>query len=532
MKLIIAASVVVIAAVCGFFLQDQPYRLRAVMQPSDQAALDHRDSPYSNITWVASQSENFLQLRFFDRVEGGICLRPSWDDLISMAATQPTLSHLVPAAGSPKPQLPAGRMWPLPWIPNPGALSNSAYIRLFPLSVLLNQRLMAAAGGDVRATKPRILVVGLGSGVGIATLAYHFPLAAITVVDIDQVVVDMVRDHYPLLHWLAEQKLADGTPRLRFVVRDARQFIRYDGARDAAAGKPYDVIVLDAYTSGSTIPPHLMTREFYAQCAAALDQDGMVMANVIGCYEKDPSSSSSKYLVLGGAIRTFRAAGLSQVWNFPVMTFEDPGHFDPTRQRNNIVLASRKALDPKGNAAGWQRLKEFVPYPELHGGLYLSTSYVLLDTLSRRYLSATVPAELIDGVDPSVSGHMEQKHSSPDGTQYPMYSETSERSEIDKAARVVADLVAKGKLAEMPKGWDEPGAANTLRRNLTDWTLAAQETFRVSVSIARDLAHGGDALVGELPEGPERDSVARPNWTIVDAPLFTDQKPNADIFNN
>jgi spermidine synthase len=531
-KLVIASIAVVAAAVCGYLFQDRPYRLRAVFQPCDQAALDHRDSPYSNITWVASPSDNFLQLRFFDRVEGGACLRPSWDDLIALAATKPSLTHLVPA-GDAKPVLKPGPMWPFSWTPNPGALSNSAYIRLFPASVLLNQRLMTAAGGDPHAAKPRILVVGLGSGIGIATLAYHFPNAAITVVDIDQVVVDMVRDHFPLLHWLAGQHLADGTPRLRFEVRDARQFIRYDGARDAAAGRPYDVIVLDAYTSGSTIPPHLMTREFYAQCAAALEADGVVMANVIGCYAQDPGNPSNKHLVLGGAIRSFRAAGLSQVWNFPVMTFEDPGHFDPTRQRNNIVIASRKALDPKGNAAGWQRLRDFSPYPELPAGAYVSSSYVLIDSPNKRYVTAAVPAALVDQVDPGLRGRMTKARSSPEGTQYPLYWESTERGEIDKLARIVADLVAKGTLAEPPKGWDEAGSATTLRRYETDWVLAAQETYRVSISTARDGSmHSGEALVGDLPEGPQRDAVTRPNWMIADAPLFTDQKPNADIFNN
>ena len=75
----------------------------------------------------------------------------------------------------------------------------------------------------------------------------------------------MVRKYYPLLRWLEEpdRLTADGRRRLEFVAADARQFIR----RQAADS--YDVVVLDAYTSGSTIPPHLMTREFYAEIAGA-----------------------------------------------------------------------------------------------------------------------------------------------------------------------------------------------------------------------------------------------------------------------
>jgi spermidine synthase len=528
MKLIIAAAVVACAAVCGFLFQDQTYRLRAVGQPSDQVTLDHRDSPYSSITWVASPNDDFLQLRFFDRVEGGICLHPSWDELIELAKTAPTLSHLVPQAGAAT-KLPPGRDWPFSWVPNPGCLSNSAYIRLFPISVLLNQHLMTAAKGEFRATTPRIMVVGLGSGIGLATLAYHFPLAAITVVDIDQVVVDMVRDHFPLLRWLGEQKLADGTPRLRFMVRDARQFIRYDAAREAAAGKPYDVVVLDAYTAGSTIPPHLMTREFFEQIAAILDPNGLVMANVIGSYTQEPGSRSNKHLVVGGAIRTFRAAGLSEVWNFPVMTMEDPGRFDPTRQRNNIIIASRQKVDPVANHAGWERLRAFVPYPELSGGHYLSSSYLLIDTRDRRYISASAAGPLIDLADPGLRTRMTADAGSPDGPQWPKLWDTSDRAEIAKTYGLLSEAVAKGVIKRMPRGWEDYEQATALRRNETDWVLSAQETYRIAVITAKDPMHSGEKLVGEL-EGPARETMAAP--FIPDAPLFTDQRPNADIFNN
>ena len=37
----------------------------------------------------------------------------------------------------------------------------------------------------------------------IIAVAHHFPNASITVVDIDQVVIDMVREYYPMLDWLA-----------------------------------------------------------------------------------------------------------------------------------------------------------------------------------------------------------------------------------------------------------------------------------------------------------------------------------------
>src|SRR5690606_38779378 len=92
-----------------------------------------------------------------------------------------------------------------------------------PIGILLNDRLCA---GDPRQAPANVAVIGLGSGVGLAVLAHHFPNVSITVIDIDQAVIDLVDSHYPLLHWLSTQKTTDGRPRLRFVALDARQYIQ------------------------------------------------------------------------------------------------------------------------------------------------------------------------------------------------------------------------------------------------------------------------------------------------------------------
>ena len=61
--------------------------------------------------------------------------------------------------------------------------------------------------------------------------------------------------------------------------------------------------------------------------------------------------------MVGGAIRSMQASELKEVHNFPIMSsFEErKGNFDEHSNRNNIVVASRQALDPRGNAAGWER---------------------------------------------------------------------------------------------------------------------------------------------------------------------------------
>ena len=65
---------VVGAVILGFGFASDPYQLATIAKPVDQEALIHRDSQYSHITWVVSESSNYAELRFYDKVEGGVCL--------------------------------------------------------------------------------------------------------------------------------------------------------------------------------------------------------------------------------------------------------------------------------------------------------------------------------------------------------------------------------------------------------------------------------------------------------------------------
>ena len=514
---ILAVTSLAIAIIC----EDDHYRLRQDGQASDQAVLDHRDSTYTSMTWVGSPSENYLQLRFFDKVEGGLCLHPTWAEINRLSERDPRLSHLrySTAEGAVAP----AATWPGE-APDPGTLPNSAYVRFLPLGVLLNNAVMAKAGNDLHKADPHILVIGLGSSAGILVLAHHFPEASITVVDIDHKVNDIVRDHVPLTKWLTTQKTADGSPRLTLVAKDARQYVRFDALRQT---RKADLIILDAYTAGSTIPSHLMTREFFAECAAALSDDGMVIGNIIGSY------IGEKRRVVGGCLRSLRAGGLIETYNIPVISsfYDAPSVLDTRQPRNNIVIAGKKPVDPKRAAAGWERLHQFVPYPEFPIDTYLSTQYVLLDDKSRQ-ITALVPGAAIDDADPSLRLSLKSDSGVPGGPAYARLSRSDDGQLVSRARGLVADWYTKNrttlKLVGAPHNWANATEAKTLWRREIDWVKAAREVWRVSILGARDAnAHSGEALVGP-PEGQLRND-DEANWRIVDAPLFTDQMPNADI---
>ncbi len=506
-----------ISATVGITMPDRQYRLDGLVCEVDQAVVAHDDSAYTSMTWVASANGDYDQLRFFDKVEGGICLHPSWPELVALH--DPRLAHLVPTQ-EPESE-PPQKTWPWSWTPDPGTLSNSAYVRLFPLCLLMNNGLFEAAHGDIQAVQARVLVIGLGSGAGIACLAHHVPGIAITVVDIDHKVVDIVKAHFPLIHWLSTQQRSDGEPRLQFHIGDARRYIQGLGAEPPR----FDAVILDAYTAGSTIPPHLMTMEFYHECAQILRPQGIVLSNIIGSY------NGEKHRVLGGAMRSFRAAGLVHLVNFPVpRANEVASTVDYANSpRNNIVVCSMVPLRPTGeDDARWARLRAFQAFPELPEKTFYTRSYILLRGSERLYASDFVPRAAIDDAEPALFQRLKlQTDILPSAHQWML----TDQQVVTQARHAVQKWSQKERRAHLPFGWDDDNDADTLIAMETDQVANVRETFRIAVEVAHDIRHhGGEALVGDADFS---DPHHAPESAIIsDAPLFTDQRPNADILNH
>lgn len=105
-----------------------------------------------------------------------------------------------------------------------------------------------------------------------------------------------VSETEPALYNISKQyfRLEDNS-RLRNHVVDGRRFL-------ADKSGYYDAIFADAYSSGFTVPQHLMTVEFFRESKAALSPNGIFMANIIGTL-KDSDDS-----YLRSAMKTFQAA--------------------------------------------------------------------------------------------------------------------------------------------------------------------------------------------------------------------------------
>ena len=104
-----------------------------------------------------------------------------------------------------------------------------------------------------------ILVLGAGG----FTLSHREPLNHYTYVDID-----------PAIREIAEKHFLREAIRGEFIVDDARRFVATSERRFAA-------VVVDVFSSHTSIPSHLVTREFWAGTRRVLTPDGVLLANLI-----------------------------------------------------------------------------------------------------------------------------------------------------------------------------------------------------------------------------------------------------------
>ena len=112
---------------------------------------------------------------------------------------------------------------------------------------------------DLGFRKREILVLGAGG----FTLSHREPDNRYTFVDID-----------PAIRAIAERDFLREPARGEFVAADARRFV-------AETARRYDAVVVDVYSARTSIPGHLVTREFWRDTRHALKPGGVMLANLI-----------------------------------------------------------------------------------------------------------------------------------------------------------------------------------------------------------------------------------------------------------
>ncbi len=112
---------------------------------------------------------------------------------------------------------------------------------------------------DLGFRDKEILVLGAGG----FTLSHREPHNRYTYVDID-----------PKIRELAERHFLREPARGEFIADDARRFV-------ATSERRFDAVVVDVFSSHTSIPGHLVTREFWTATRRVLKPEGVMLANLI-----------------------------------------------------------------------------------------------------------------------------------------------------------------------------------------------------------------------------------------------------------
>jgi spermidine synthase len=179
---------------------------------------------------------------------------------------------------------------------------------------MLYSRVMSIAAIYPQDTK-RVLVLGLGAGSIPVYLNRFLPDATIDTVELDPDVIDVAKKYFGLRE----------TNRFHLIESDARVFLNRHT-------QPYDLIVVDAFT-GSYIPFHLMTKEFYQLVHNRLAPHGVAALNIV------PSEK-----LFDSNVRTLKLA-------FDNLDFFTSG--DRIFSLSNVIVLGR--LDPFTEAEAVQR---------------------------------------------------------------------------------------------------------------------------------------------------------------------------------
>ena len=107
------------------------------------------------------------------------------------------------------------------------------------------------------------LYLGLGGGAMITDL-YKNSNAHITVAEIDPVVINVAKKYFGL----------NNSNRITIYNLDARSLL-------GSTNSTYDMIVLDTYGAGLTIPPQMVTLEAAEEMKAHLNDNGAVLINIV-----------------------------------------------------------------------------------------------------------------------------------------------------------------------------------------------------------------------------------------------------------
>lgn len=216
----------------------------------------------------------------------------------------------------------------------------------------------------------RVLVMGLGGGSTQRSYQKYHTNTLVDTIEIDPAVTNVAGKYFGVVE----------SPTHKIHVSDGRVFLQ-------RSRQTYDAIMMDAYTTtryGSSLPPHLVTKEFFTLAKSRLTTNGVLAYNVIG------QLGGTQPDIVGAIYRTLGEV-FPQVYLFPANSSQNvvlvatlsPERYDPTRVRNagQALVNSKEAFPPNF----LQRLNSFrfVPPPAATNSPLLTDDLAPIESLMR-----------------------------------------------------------------------------------------------------------------------------------------------------
>ena len=157
----------------------------------------------------------------------------------------------------------------------------------------------------------RMLMIGLGGGSTQKAYNHYYPDIQVDTVELDPMVASVAKKFFGVRE----------SPKLKIHISDGRVYLKKN--KDAK----YDILLMDAYTShrtGSFIPYHLATKEFFTLASKNLNENGVLGYNVIGAYDG------------------WRADNVGSLYQTLKAVFPNVYHFPSAETRNIVFVATKE----------------------------------------------------------------------------------------------------------------------------------------------------------------------------------------------
>lgn len=161
-----------------------------------------------------------------------------------------------------------------------------------------------------------VFLVGLAGGAIPRVMLETGAPVAFEAVEFDPVIDRLAREHLAL----------DDIPQVHTTIGDGRVVLRHHTQQiQNGEREPYDYVFVDAFQNETTVPPHLVTREWFQDVERALAHDGVLAMNLVTLDPEGPLATRTLN-TLASVFASVRVLEVPQYGNLFLIATNDPSY--------------------------------------------------------------------------------------------------------------------------------------------------------------------------------------------------------------